>query len=451
MSHSFFSPSKGAMWMECAGSLAMPENQVEGGSSKYADDGTVSHTIAAWALETGKDCREFPSAVIRVNGADYPIDEERIDRVQSYVDDIRRDALGGILWAEHRVDLSRYLGMAVCETCKGKGTRVTDEAKTWVCPTCGGDGEVPQGGTSDAVIILPNREMVIVSDFKDGAGEKVYASYFMPDGVTRRINHQTGLYALGVLEDVLLLGHQITKVIARIYQPRLNHIDEFEISVADLLGEFAIRVVEAATKAGYAMVASPGELDAEGYLAPGTKTCRWCAAKARCPALRRFVAEETRADFDDESVIPAVPESTDHLAKAYKILPLIEQWVKATRAAIWKNVDAGNAVLGPDGLPLKLVEGKQGDRKWADDLAAEAALLGQLAENAYKPREVISAPAAAKLLDRKKTKALWRDVFEPLIKRAKGAPTLALGSDTRPVYGSRAADSEEFNDEIGVD
>lgn len=441
------------MWMECAGALAIPENQQDGGSSSYADDGTASHTLASWCLETGKDCTDYPHESIRVGGVDYAIDEDRQTRVQIYVDDVRRSAMGGILWAEHRVDLSKYLGMAVCETCQGH--RLV-EGKT--CPTCDGDGEVPQGGTSDAVIILPEAETLIVGDLKDGAGEVVYASYIHQGGIgdgLRLPNHQTGLYALGVLEDVLLLGHKITRVILRIYQPRLNHMDEFEMSAEDLLGDFASRAVMAANAAGEAMVASsdPVKLDEMGLLNPGLKTCRWCRAVARCPARQRQVVEETRHDFDDENPAP-VPESTEHLSKAFKALPMIEQWVRAVKSALWKAVNEGKAVLGPDGLPLKFVEGKAGNRAWDPEKLlsgdVEAMLAGQLGPKAYEPQKPITAPAAAKLLDRKATKALWKEQFEPMIRRARGGPQLALGSDTRPVYGKASASDFE-NEDIGVE
>lgn len=438
------------MWMECAGALALRENQEGDTSSSYADDGTASHTLASWCLETGKDCTDYPHESIRVGGVDYAIDEDRQTRVQVYVDDVRRSSMGGILWAEHRVDLSKYLGMAVCETCQGK--RVV-EGKT--CPTCDGDGEVPQGGTSDAVIILPATETLIVGDLKDGAGETVYASYFAADGVTRLPNHQTGLYGLGVLEDVLLLGHKITRVILRIYQPRLNHIDEFEISAEALLGDFATRAVMAANRAGEAMVESsdPEKLDAAGLLNPGLKTCRWCRAVARCPARQRQVVEETRHDFDDENPAP-VPESTEHLSRAFKALPLIEQWVRATKAALWKAVNEGKAVQGPDGLPLKFVAGKEGNRAWDPSALLsgdiEALLVGQLGPKAYEPQKPITAPAAKKLLDKKATKAIWKEHFEPHVKRGKAGPVLALGSDSRPAYGKAAADDFE-NEDIGVE
>lgn len=450
MSHSFFAPSKGAMWMECYGSLAMPENQAEETSSIYADDGTASHTIAAWALDNEADCSDFPLAVQTINGREYPTDDERVGYVQSYVDDIRRSAIGGILWAEHRVDLSRYLGMAVCDVCHGAG-----EVDADVCPKCDGDGEVPQGGTGDAIAILPAKRTLIVSDLKYGVGERVYASY-QHNGV-RRINHQTGLYALGALEDVLLLGYDIRTIIVRIYQPRLNWIDEFTISASDLLYEFAPRVVAAANAAGAALVLPVDQLDAQKLLTPSDKACRWCLAKARCPALQRYVAEQTRADFDDESGEPlAIPESTEHLARAYRALPLIQQWVKATQSALWKAIANGQDVIGPDDKPLKLVEGKLGAKTWLPQKLlsgeVEGALVGVLGDKAYQPRKPITAPEAAKLLDKKATKATWKDVFEPLFSRAAGSLQIAWGSDERPAAGSRTASSDEFDsDEIGVE
>lgn len=450
-SHSLFSPSKGVMWMECNGALAQPENQQADTSSTYADDGTASHTVVAWALTTGKDCHEFPEPQITLNGIAYEIDEERITRCQTYVDDVRRDAIGGILWVEYRVDLSKYLGYAVCEECGGSGMHPAQEN----CLNCQGAGEVPQGGTSDAIVILPKKKTVIVDDFKDGAGEKVYASYFAEDGVTKLINHQLGLYLGGVVDDVLLLGYDIERLLVRIHQPRLNHLDEFEISPEDLR-TFMERAAAAVKRNGEAMVLPPDQLDAKGFLKAGLKICRWCRAKANCKALERFMVDETRADFDDESGDPLpLPDNSKALARAYKVLPLIKMWVKAVDAAVWNGVSEGKEILGPDGKPMKFVEGKEGNRAWEPGAlltgTVESLLAGQLGPKAYEPQKPITAPAAKKLLDKKATKQLWKDVFEPLVKRGKPGPALALGSDTRPPYGGKTASATEFDDEIGVE
>lgn len=454
-SHSLFSPSKANMWMECIGALSMPENQLADTSSTFADDGTASHTLAAWCFEHKLDTVDYPDESITVNDRAYLVDDERRTRIQSYVDDIRRSAMGGIVWSEHRVDLSRYLGMAGCEACNGTGARPAPHTSV-ACEVCGGSGEVPQGGTSDAVVILPELETIIVGDLKDGAGERVWASYLDADGV-RRPNHQAANYGLGVLEDVLLMGYKITKVILRIYQPRLDHLDEFQMTVEELF-EFGSKVSAAALANGEAFTIAGGApaLDAKGLLVPGTKTCRWCRAIAGCPAYQRHIAEITRAEFDDESQeeLP-VPDNTAALAKAYAKAPFVAQWLKAVSAAVAKAVSDGKEVIGPDNLPLKYVEGGLGSRAWdpAKLLSGEveAALSGQLGPKAYEIPKPLTAPAAAKLLDKKATKNMWQDVFEPMIKRPKKPPMLAWGSDTRPAISGSASDAGEFDSEdIGV-
>jgi hypothetical protein len=124
---------------------------------------------------------------------------------------------------------------------------------------------------------------------------------------------------------------------------------------------------------------------------------------------------------------------------------LIEDWCRAVRSELGKLVAEGQEVIGPDGRPFKYVEGRSAGRSWTNAQAAEAALVGQLGPKAYKPQEVITAPVAAKLLDKKATKALWKDMFEPLIKKAPGKPVLALGSDERPPY-SGAALANDFEE-----
>lgn len=415
--HSFYSPSKGHMWGECFGAMAYPENQRGGGSSTYADDGTASHELAAWALDTGLDCaafRDMVSPVIIVNGREYAVDDERCEYVQTYVDEIGRRSLGRRLFVEFRVDLSRYLGEG-------------------------------QGGTSDAVIVADN--VLEVHDLKYGTGERVYASYGSPLDPSRRLpNHQLALYAAGVRDDVRMMGYEVDKVVLAIHQPRLNHFDEYEITSAEL-DAFVSKMTYAVEKNEQAMVHAVDSPEHQRLLFPSEKTCRWCRAKHRCPALAAFVASNVRADFETiEATPPQVPTGTVELGVAMQAVPLIEQWCKAVKGEVYKQVAAGANVLGPDGKPYKFVEGGDGKRQWADEKAAEAALLGVLPpEKAYKPREIITAPAAAKILDKKQTKAAWADVFVPLIKRAKGQPQLALGSDPRPPFTGTAG-SDEFDE-----
>jgi hypothetical protein len=345
---------------------------------------------------------------VTLNGKDYFYDEERRERVQGYVDDVRRRATGGYLFVEHRVDLSDILGEG-------------------------------QGGTADAVIAIPDKRMAIIEDLKDGSGEKVFASYVGANG-RQEPNPQLALYGLGALQELELFG-EIDSVALVIYQPKLSHIDEFTVSVS-ALREFGTKAALAVSLAGAAMVSGERSLTTEGYLHPGTKQCRWCRAKHRCPALTRLVADEVRLEFDDEVPVIPVADFKD-LAKHYSSIPLIKQWCDAIAAEMTKQVAEGNEIIGPDGKPFKFVEGKAGDRKWTDEKAAESALVGLLGPRAYTEPKMLTAPAAGKLIKG----PAWKDVFEPLIKRAPGKPALALGSDPRPPVAV-AATANEFDDEL---
>jgi uncharacterized protein DUF2800 len=375
-----------------------PENREDGGSNTFADDGTASHTFAALLLEAGHSAADKIGWQTFVNDVQYGLDEARADFIQIYLDDVRRRAIGGHLFVEQHVDLSEYLGEG-------------------------------QGGTADAAIYKDGH--LIVEDLKYGTGEKVYA----------KDNPQLLLYALGLLKDFALFG-DIEKVTVVICQPRLGHIDEFSISVEDLLEGFAKKASEAVY---FAKLAMDGRAK-EDHRHPGNKQCRWCRA-VLCTARENFIMEQTRSDFEVIEVSPPiVPRDTAQLSTAYSAVPLIEDWCRAVRYELGKLVAEGAQVIGSDGKPFKFVEGKQGARAWDDPKAAEAALVGQLGPKAYTEPKILTAPAAAKLLDKKATKALWADVFEPMIKKAPGKPVLALGSDERPPYSgtAEAGDFEEL-------
>lgn len=402
--HSLFSPSAAHRWMACPGSMAFPENREQGESSSFADDGSATHE---WASMTLSGYPSEVGAIIELNGKEYILDEDRATRIQGYVDDVRRRAIGGHLFVEQKVDLSDYLGEG-------------------------------QGGTADAAIALPDARLGIIEDLKDGSGEKVWASYISVPATdstpeVREPNPQLALYALGLFKDFELFG-EIDNFLLVVYQPKLDHVDEFKISVKELC-EFGTRAMIAVTQANDMSVQ---------VLNPGTKQCRWCRAKTKCPALEKFVETATRSDFED---LPVLPADVSQLAIAYAAVPLIEQWCAAVKAELSAQVANGVQVVGPDNQLYKFVEGKEGSRKWKDEAAASAALLGQLPREKVYVEKMLTAPAAAKILDKKTTKNLWKDLFEPLISKSPGKPMLVCGSDPRaPV--TVASDSTDFDDEI---
>lgn len=441
--HSARSPSKAAMWLACPGAMAMPENQKSGGSSKFADEGTAAHELASTCLLARQDAAFMLGQPIVVNGTTFTVDEDMAANVQVYLDEVRRQAMGGVLLVEQRVALGEYCGTEPCPACDGDGE--ADNGHD--CHICKGAGEVPQGGTSDAIVIRPEAEEFIVTDLKFGRGEVVWASYLNAAGV-RRPNPQLALYALGSLPLALMFG-PMKKVVLTISQPRVNHADSFDMTVAELL-EFGEEVKRAVKENDAALICGPQDL--LFYLTPGDKQCRWCQAKGTCPKLAAKVMEEVRSDFDEIQVMPLhVPAGTAQLSKAYDALDLISSWSTAVRAEMYRRVNAGELIDGPDGKPRKFVQGKEGNRAWEDEAVAEWMLVAQLGpDKAYAPRKILTAAAAAKVLDRKATKNIWTDGFVPIIKRAAGRPVLVLGSDTRPAY-SGAADASDFEDELGAE
>jgi hypothetical protein len=301
----------------------------------------------------------------------------------------------------------------------------------------------------------------IVEDLKFGQGEKVYAwiradkaspftmmTYDHEDiAIEVEPNYQLMMYALAALADLRLLVDQVAGVRIVINQPRIGNLSELWVPIA-ILERFAVFAADALSKAMLAMGLGVKEVEAKAdeYFNPGEKQCRWCRAMARCPALRAKLQQDAGADFDMiDTKPPVVPIDPKRLAKDMLAIPLLTDWCRAVMLKANELVASGVAIIGPDAKPYKFVEGKLGDRKWADEKAAEDALLGVLGPKAYQPQKILTASGAAKMLDKRKTAETWKDVFMPLIKRSAGKPMLVMGSDPRAPF-SPAAGSEEFED-----
>jgi Protein of unknown function (DUF2800) len=434
--HSVFAFSASSRWIPCPGSMAYPENTAEGvDAGEYADEGTAAHKLAAILLKSksGMTAEDWIGKVIRGGKREFEITEEFANHVQTYVDDVQRRAIGGYLMVEQRVTLD--------------GVEEFDESNY---------------GTSDAIIAHPGYG--VVEDLKFGQGEKVYAwTWARPDApfkMTMELdstesaevepNYQLMLYALACLADIRMLVGDVSHIDIVINQPRIGNLSELRVPIA-VLERFGVFAADALKKAELAMGlgVSTVEREAAKYLNPGEKQCRWCRALARCPAAAARVQEETAAGFDiiaEEP--PKVPVNAPQVAKAMLAVPFVADWCRAVMQRANELVSDGVKIIGPDDKPYKFVEGKQGDRKWIDNAAAEAALVGVLGPKAYKPQEILTASGASKVLDKKATKQIWADVFVPLIKRAPGKPLLVMGSDPREPY-IPVAGAEEFDMENG--
>jgi len=422
--------------------MADPINTAQSDDSgQYADEGTAAHTLAALLLnsKTGMKAEDWIGKVIGGGKREFEITEEFAFHVQTYVDDVQRRAMGGYLLVEQRVTLAGIEGF-----------------------------DTSHYGTSDAIIAIPARDKEpaygVVEDLKFGRGESVYAwtsatpeSLFtmdVNDGEeisTIEPNFQLMMYGLACLNDIRMLIDEPKFIRLVINQPRLGIVSELDVPIG-VLERFGVFAYDAYLKAELAL--GMGVRDCESHDAisttkqkffnPGEKQCRWCR-RVVCKARDAKVQELAGADFE------VISTDNEQLAQSLSQVAFIEDWCRAVREKAQALVMAGEKLIGPDGQPYKIVEGKQGNRKWADETKAEAALVGQLGEKAYQPKKILTASAAAKVLDKKATKNMWKDFFVPLIKRAPGKPLLVPGSDPRPPYetvsGADEFDTEEEHDE----
>lgn len=405
MAHAKLSPSGAHRWMACPGSVVL-EAAFPDQSSSYAREGTAAHELAALVLEREKvNAQYYANQIVEFDDhgemVDWRVTQDMADYVDDYVKLVRDLAKGKTLYVESNVPIGHLTG------------------------------EAGATGTSDAVIVdVANRNLTIV-DLKYGMGVSVEATG----------NPQLMIYALGALELYGVLCDFDT-VSMYIHMPRLNYVGECHMSTDELIA-FGYDVSAAA---GHVRLAESLDLTAgddlsDGFFTPGEKQCRFCKAKSTCPALRAEVTDLVGGAATLDEFMPEVPDmqtGDNYLSMAMAKVGLVEDWCKGVRAEVERRLLAGQKIDG-----FKLVEGRKGNRKWANEAQVEALFKSfRLRADDMYDRSLISPTKAEKLF--KNNPKRWEKV-EALTSRSDGKPSVAFASDKRSEMTVQSV-ADDFSD-----
>ena len=230
--HSELGPSAAERWLNCPGSV-LASRGVHSPQKEYAAEGVAAHSLSEWARQEGKPVSHWKGTVIKVDEFEFKVGKAFIEGVQKFVD--------------------------ACAAVPGDPQYETMVHYQQIVP----DGF----GTLDDARLRSG--LGVVTDLKYGKGVKVFA----------KDNPQLMLYALGLFfQWDWLYGFQ--KFVMRINQPRLNHYEEDEIKVGQLL-EWAydyVRPKAALTQEEGAPIRAGG-------------WCKFCKIKATCTARAQYKQE----------------------------------------------------------------------------------------------------------------------------------------------------------------
>ena len=380
MAHSLLSPSGASRWLACTPSARFEEQHADTGS-RYADEGTLAHEVAALVLGVRSGvapAKNFPAVLSeiehRVNafykGQDKPSEfDAMLEHAEEYAAFVLEQAQGQIL-IEQRYDLRKYVPFA------------------W--------------GTADCTNIT--KDTIYVTDYKYGAGV----------AVTATANPQLMLYALGALE-ALPAGHRTEgmDVVVSIFQPRAGGASSWSITVADLRA-WANEVV--VPKAKLAM-------GGQGEFVVGSH-CQFCKVKTVCKAWYNRFGEAKRLKDSrvmTDADLSAVLEHGDEL----------RGWIEKVKEDTILRLTKGEKLPG-----WKLVQGR-GRRVWKNEDDVVVTLL----DEGFESYDIYNTSLKGlgdveKLVGKKRFAALLEDKLV----QVPGKPTLAKDDDKRKPLGESLAD-----------
>lgn len=381
LTHAVASPSKAAMWLECANALSANEGQPEG-DKKAADLGTDKHELLTLCLIFTMNARDYEGHVL---GKGHVVNNELARDVQTVIDNVR--------------ECITYYERLGCTVTLELDTSVPIEHIT---------GEKGATGTLDVALLAKWPDglfTLIVIDAKFGYYE-----------VSADNNPQLIMYGSGYLST--LDASKCTEVSLVIDQPA-HGVNEWLTSSAKINNWVQDYARPRAEKALAIYNRGDGSALKLENFSVTEKGCKWCKAKATCPALQAQLEKdfETKSDSEDTPL--------EHLGELFPRLQLMEDWIKAVRGRVEHEMLAGKRIPG-----LKLVSGKRGNRAWANEEEAEALMKKFKMKQGQMYSFKLLGPKP--ILETLKDQPRRIKQIESLITQAEGKPSVVLESDKRP-------------------
>lgn len=373
--HAILSPSSAKRWINCTPSALLAE-AAGSKSSVYAEEGTLAHEIAEYALTQ------------YLEGKYDPIIDEALP--------IQDEHLKNPLFS---IDMANYI-RDYCDYVIGEGyemDKADDKSKMYLERRVNITDFAPDSFGSVDVTLVSDKTIHII-DLKYGAGVRVSAD----------MNEQMLMYALGTLKS--LETDHIEKIRMTIAQVRLDHYDTFEMSKKDLL-VWAEKVLKPAAKVA---------IQGGGKQVIGS-WCGFCPVKAQCRAQRDAIL----ADFDEkpEPLLLSDEEIVDLIGK----IDTYKSWIESVNKYVYDR-----AIQGYKWEGYKLVAGRT-SRVIKDEAKIRQTLLNEFLEDEVLNIKLKGIGDLEKLLGKKVFSARFGDAIESRPGAPKLVPESAKGVEYSPL------------------
>ena len=277
--HHDFSPSRLNQFALCPGAYLMQQGIPEEPKSPDADEGTMLHAaVAAHNLE-GLNPEQTAAVQFCLDYLDKIV-KEKGESIHAIYYEERLTVYDRDVYEEHIAN----------------------------------PDDILTEGIADVVVVYSDKTADVI-DWKFGRGE-------VPDV---KENYQTAAYSLGVYQRF-----DCSEVTAHIVQPRLLKTERYTFRMFGMLQRAVFRVIDAAKNAA----------DAGLLLRASENACKYCKAKALCPAFA--------AKFSGLAVVRTdghVPISPDQLLDYWEKAQIVERFVAEIKARVTAYIEE-NGNLG---------------------------------------------------------------------------------------------------------